>query len=192
METIAEYARGDRASPLDIDLKLEGLTLRGELSHMYESGLVHIQYTRIKAKHVLAAWICHLVYCVSGVNDRPLKSCLIGTDAVWEFKPLNQGGRLLQFLITLFQQGLLTPIHFFPESAFIYALKRIIQNRSEDSAREAALNKWLGNDFVRGESEDVYYDLCFRDSQPPIDDMFTKNAMDVFEPLLQYGRKTEL
>ena len=192
IETIAQYARGDCASPLDVDLKLEGVTLRGELTHIYESGLVHVRYARIKAKYVLATWICHLIYCVSGVSARPLKSCLIGTDAVWEFKPVNQGGRLLQFLIALYRRGLSTPIHFFPESAFVYALKRIIQDQSKESARAAALNKWLGSDFARGESEDPYYDLCFRDSQPPLDDVFIKNAMDVFEPLLQYGHKTEL
>ncbi len=192
IETIAEYARGDCAPPLDVELKLEGVMLYGELSHIYESGSVHVRYTRIKAKYLLAAWICHLVYCVSGVSDRPLKSCLIGSDAVWEFKPVNQSRRLLQFIIALYRQGLSTPIHFFPESAFIYVLKRIVQNRSEDSAREAALNRWLGSDFAKGESADVYYDLCFRDSQPPLDDVFTKNAMDVFEPILQYGHKTEL
>ena len=84
------------------------------------------------------------------------------------------------------------PIHFFPDSSFLYAEYLLERSRSGQFALSKARKKWFGNDVVdypKGEFEDPYYNLCFR-GLDPIDEAFKKNAVSIFEPLLQH--RTEI
>jgi hypothetical protein len=46
-----------------------------------------------------------------------------------------------------------------------------------------AQKKWVSTDFARGESDDPYFDICFK-TVDPFDASFTEIAKTVFKPLL--------
>ncbi|MBW1727814.1 MAG: hypothetical protein JRJ62_09575 [Deltaproteobacteria bacterium] len=72
---------------------------------------------------------------------------------------------MLKDLLNLFWKGMSEPLHFFPESSFEYARKLLLKNQTLSSALNSAKNKWTGNDFARGESQDPYFE---RASAEPI------------------------
>ena len=61
----------------------------------------------------------------------------------------------------------------------------LIKKKSLQTALKAINNKWVGNEFKEGESEDPYFKLCFRNMNP-IDDDFQKLAEKVFSPILAH------
>ena len=83
------------------------------------------------------------------------------------------------------------PPHFFPELSFEYARKIILKNQSKQVALNSGKNKWTGSDFARGESEDLYFELCFGKTDP-LDDDFEKIAEEIFAPLLDHCREIVL
>ena len=178
--------------PIDIDLNISGFNLKGRLSEISESGYVHVRYARKRVKDILNSWIYHLVFCIEAPPEYHQTSFLICKDSALQFDPVPESRRLLKELIGLFRRGLEEPIHFFPDSSFEYAEHRLQNAGSEQLALNKAGKKWQGGDsakkYAQAESEDPYYDLCFRHLDP-LDDEFAKIAMKVFEPILAYSRE---
>jgi exodeoxyribonuclease V gamma subunit len=113
------------------------------------------------------------------------KTILLCKDSTWEFRPVNAAGNILESLVSLFWQGLSKPVHFFPELSYAYVHQLMIKKKSLQTALKAINNKWVGNEFKEGESEDPYFKLCFRHMNP-IDDNFQKLAEKVFSPILTH------
>ena len=95
---------------------------------------------------------------------------------------------ILNTLLERFWKGMAEPLHFFPESSFEYARRLLLKHHSKSDALNAAKNKWTGNDFVRGESQDPYLERCFGTSDP-LDDEFEKISEQVFAPLLDHSKE---
>ena len=55
----------------------------------------------------------------------------------------------------------------------------------DKAALNSGKNKWTGGDFVRGESEDLYFELCFGKTDP-LDQAFQQISIEVFTPLLEH------
>ena len=91
---------------------------------------------------------------------------------------------ILEALLRLYLQGSQTPLHFFPEASLTYA--RALQEKGSpgEGALLEARNAWTGNPYVRGESEDDYYRLCF-DKRDPLDEEFRELALKIYTPLLR-------
>jgi exodeoxyribonuclease V gamma subunit len=150
--------------------------------------LIRIQYANKKPKDLLAAWIIHLVLCSLEDHRMPQKTMLLCKNSTWEFKPVDDSRTILQVLLSGYWQGLSRPLPFFPESSFEYTRRRLTQKKTKWFALKAAGTKWLGSEFHKGEIEDPYLRLCFKHVNP-IDDDFAKIAMEIFSPLLRYGRE---
>ncbi|HEX3018906.1 MAG TPA: hypothetical protein VHP36_01325, partial [Chitinispirillaceae bacterium] len=88
--------------------------------------------------------------------------------------------------------GLLSPLHFFPDSSWEYAELVLLKNKPEDVALYTARKKWSGDDFslVPGESLDPYNSLCFR-SIDPLGEEFKLNSIEVFEPIITNMERME-
>ncbi len=111
-----------------------------------------------------------------------------------QFDRVRDSQRILQDLLALFRRGLMQPIHFFPDSSFEYAEHLLNKAASEQAALNKAGRKWIGSQFAKGakgESDDPYYDLCFRQSEP-LDEAFEEIAVRVFSPLLAHSREVML
>jgi len=181
--------------PVDVDTSIAGFDLRGRLSGITESGLVNIRYARIRVKDILTSWIYHLILCQTAPPEYPRTGVLICKDFAFQFRMVPDSRSLLQDLLDLFRQGLEAPLHFFPEASWQYADYKLNKAGSDSEATTKAGLKWRGTDspgkYNRAESDDPYYDLCFRRADP-LDEEFKTNALKVFKPLFAYSTEIKL
>jgi exodeoxyribonuclease V gamma subunit len=189
---IERFTGAKPQNPMEIDFEISGFHLRGRLSEISDTGYVHIRYARKRVKDLLRTWIYHLVLCHETLPDFHLNSYLICKDSAVRFDRVRGSRQVLEDMLVLFRQGLSEPIHFFPESSFAYADHMRLESTTDESALNKAKKKWLAANsakkFARGESDDPYYDLCFR-HKDPLDDAFKQIAMKVFTPLLAHCRE---
>ena len=189
---IERFTRTAPREPIEIDLSISGFNLRGRVSEIAESGLVNIRYARKKVKDILTSWIYHLVLCHGAPPEYPQTSFLICKDSAVQFGPVPGSKAFLEDLLNLFRCGLEEPIHFYPDTSHAYAEHKLNKSGSDRSALAKAALRWRGGDspkkHTRVESDDPYYDLCFR-QMDPLDDDFAKIAMKVFKPILEYSEE---
>jgi exodeoxyribonuclease V gamma subunit len=174
------------SEPLAVDLDISGFQLQGRLTDIYEYGYVRLRYAGLRAKDLLKSWIYHLVYCRLKCSDWPSESILVCKDGAVKFSYSNESRKHLETLLKFFRRGLSEPLPFFPESSMEYS--RQLQKKGPNSrqhARTLAKRRWLGSEYMRGESKDPYYDLCFG-KMDPIDAVFEEAAQDIFLPLLKH------
>ena len=182
---------GSRLEDQNVDLNVAGFTLCGRLTDIYEPGLIQILYVKAKPKYLLKTWVNHVILCKLIEVKSSVKSLLLCKDAAWEFSPVSNSTDILNDLLKLFWKGMSAPLHFFPESSFEYARRVLLKHQTKPAALNAAKNKWIGNDFVWGESEDPYFERCFGKTDS-LDDEFEKIAEEVFAPLLDHCREIVL
>jgi exodeoxyribonuclease V gamma subunit len=192
---IAPYTSAAPRDPLEVDINIAGFDLSGWVGGIAECGLVDVHYTRKNIKSLLNSWIYHLAICHLAPPEYPRTSFFFCKDVAFRFSPADQSGALLEDLLGLYRQGLEAPIHFFPETAYEYAAQKISSSKSDQAALAKASQKWSGGDppgkYARAESEDRYYNLCFRRSNP-LDDQFRETALTVFKPLLEHCEEIRL
>jgi exodeoxyribonuclease V gamma subunit len=188
---IEDHLTGKRLDDHTVDMKLGEFTLCGRLTDIYEPGLIQIRYVISKPKYLIKTWIHHVILCVLIKGKSPVKSFLLCKDAAWEFAPVSNSPDILNDLLKLFWKGMSEPLHFFPESSFEYARQLLLKHQTKPAALNAAKNKWTGNDFSRGESQDPYFERCFGKADP-FDDEFEKSSEQVFAPLLDHCREIVL
>jgi len=181
-----EHYTKDKQEALRVDLDIAGFRLKGRIADIYTGGPVQIRYATIKPKYLLYTWIYHLIINAMDEVKYLQSSLLLCKDSVREFGRINNSKDILEHLLTLYWKGMCLPLHFFPESSFEYAQRVLVKKQAEQVALNAAQRKWVGSDFARGESEDPYYDLCFR-TVDPLDQEFKNIAKDVFAPILKHG-----
>ncbi|MBU0698589.1 MAG: hypothetical protein KKE59_04070, partial [Proteobacteria bacterium] len=185
---ITKYTKGELPEALKVDLEIAGFHLTGRIANLNEGGLIRIHYAGMKSKYLLNTWIYHLILCVL-VEDQHLPgSLLICRDAARKFDRVQNSLDTIEHLLSLYWKGMSEPLQFFPESSFEYAQRILNKKQTVPVALNAARQKWLKSDFSHGESEDPYYDLCFRNIDP-IDEKFQSSAKDVFAPLLGHCRE---
>jgi exodeoxyribonuclease V gamma subunit len=174
-----------------VDINVAGFTLCGRLTDIYEPGLIQILYVNAKPKYLLKTWVNHVILCALIEGKSSVKSFLLCKDAAWEFAPVSNSTDILNGLLELFWKGMSEPLHFFPESSFEYARRVLLKHQTKPAALNAAKNKWTGNDFARGESEDPYFERCFGRTDP-LDHEFEKISDEIFAPLLNHCREIVL
>jgi exodeoxyribonuclease V gamma subunit len=189
---IKKFIHAAPQDPIEMNLKISGFVLRARLSEISESGYVQIRYARKRVKDLLISWIYHLVFCHLAPSEYNKTSFLICKDSAVQFDPVPESKQFLQELLGLFRRGLTEPIHFFPDTSFEYVVQKLNPSASDQLALIKAKKKWQGGNstkkYFQAESEDPYYDLCFRHLDP-LDDEFTKIAMKVFEPLIANSKE---
>ncbi|MGD9230446.1 MAG: exodeoxyribonuclease V subunit gamma [Desulfobacterales bacterium] len=188
---IEDHITGKRPDDHAVDINTADFNLYGRLSDVYEQGLIQVRYVKSKAKYLLNSWVNHIILCAMVEEKRPVKSLLLCKNAAWEFAPVSKVKDVLNDLLKLFWKGMSEPLHFFPESSFEYARSLLLKHQTIPAALNSAKNKWTGNDFARGESEDPYFERCFGRTDP-LDDDFKKIAEQVFAPLLDHCREIVL
>jgi exodeoxyribonuclease V gamma subunit len=174
------------SSPLEIDLPLGAFRVRGRLNRITSEGALHYRCSDIKAKDVLRAWLPHLAWNIQNGGG---VSFLAGTDRVLRYAPAANAGEQLEELLELYWRGLSEPLRFFPDSARAFALAECDPEpgKKKRNALFEAGKIWQGNDGPwgrPGEREDLYYDLCFRNLEDPLDELFQELARQVFVPIL--------
>lgn len=188
---IEAYTQTKISDPLDVDCDISGFQLNGRLTDIYERGYVHLRYANRKATDLLRLWIYHLIYCSLKPENWPSDSFLINKNGAIKVSYAPQYREILELLVQLFWQGLAEPIHFFPESSLEYVEQMLRNPDDRPRALMRARRKWLGGEYQRGESEDAYYQLCFR-NMDPLDASFEKIANRIYLPLLAHRTEMKL
>ncbi|UCF95373.1 MAG: hypothetical protein JSW39_14890 [Desulfobacterales bacterium] len=174
--------------PIEVDRVIAGFRLRGRLTEIYGQGCVHTRSARQKAKDLLKSWIYHLVLSDLPPQGWTPNTILICQDSAWRFPRVTNNEEILHSLLEIFRYGSTQPLQFFSESAIEYAQGRHRRAYPRARALDSARRKSQGSEFAWGESEDPYYRLCFKHSDP-LDQNFEKLAMGILGPLLEHCEK---
>ncbi|MDP6392421.1 MAG: exodeoxyribonuclease V subunit gamma [Arenicellales bacterium] len=168
--------------PLELSLDIAGTRLLARLQPLSDGGMVDYSVMNLAARDRLRFWLSHL--CLNACDEVPAaRSTLIGPDRVLEFTAVGRPADLLAGLLALYREGLTRPLPVFPRSAGEYA-------RAGGDPMKAALRTWQGSPFTRGESEDAYFQLAFRDADSDLlDDEFEQLAHEVFAPLIEHTQE---
>jgi exodeoxyribonuclease V gamma subunit len=195
-EKLAPYLSKAPLEPLEVDLGMSNFRLTGRIHAIYPERLLQYRYARIRPKDRLKSWIHHLVLNRIMPENYPVTSVLAGLDpankkesvwVAWEYGPVENSEEILRMLLERYWAGLMRPLHFFPESSWTYAHMLLGRNRPREAAIRGAQNTWRGNDFNRGECDDPYYNLCFRNDDP-LDSEFVRLSEEIFGPYLAHQK----
>lgn len=156
---------------IEIDLQLGDYRLIGWLHNVYADGLLSYRPAKTKAKDRLRLWVQHLLFNSQGHSGN---STFVGKDMVMHLAPVADAETILMDLLVLYQQGLQQPLHFYPETSWVY-----MENPKD------IYKAWETGNYKnahRGESEDNYIDLALR-GQHALDDEFEALARRIYAPL---------
>ena len=188
------YIQETILEPLEIDLNISGFRLTGQINPIYSERLLHYRYAQVKARDRLRVWLYHLALNSVMTDTYPRTSMLAGLEpdkgreavwAAWEYSPVENSKAILEILLKEYWEGLMKPLHFFPDTSWTYVHAIIEKNKSEEDACNSARRIWEKTDYYRGECEDSYYQLCFGNTNP-LDSEFRRIAEEIFRPFLEH------
>ena len=196
VEKTGPYIRETALEPLEVDLSISGFRLTGRIDAIYPERLLHYRYARVKSRDRLKIWIHHLAVNILLADKYPRTSMLAGMRpkggdsewVAWEYSPVENSEEILGRLLEEYWAGLARPLHFFPDSSWAYAHVLLEKNKPGENALNAARRTWTGSEYSRGECEDPFYQLCFRNTDP-LDSEFRRIAVDVFTPLIEHQKE---
>lgn len=180
-------------------LNINGWRLKGIISDIWGDQLVRFRIASVKPKDILRAWLIHLAYaCSCKCKIEKSQTLLIATDKSYIFTTPENPLSILDRLITIYRNGIKTPVKFFPASSMAYANSLFSQtnNNKADSSQtdlisngiKKANNEFLGNMNKQGECESEEVKLCFRhiERELILDKEFCLLSEDVFMPVFAH------
>jgi exodeoxyribonuclease V gamma subunit len=167
---------------LHLDLALGPFRITGQITGLYQSGLVLWRMGRMRAEDLLALWIQHLCLNLSAPDQiQPWSHFLERNSRTIQdhhLAPVDDPAALLQPLLEGFWQGQRQPLPFFPATSLAWA-------KAKPEQRDArAATAWTGNDYAPGESTDPAYRLVFADNDCPHGPDFEELAELFYTPIL--------
>jgi exonuclease V gamma subunit len=207
MSAARPWRDGDAPVPLNIDLSIAGLRVRGCLRGLSPRGLLHVGYSRVKANEELRLWIRHLVLNAVSRTGYPKQSTLIGRPekgegvALLTFRPVDDPAAHLTRLGQLYRYGQSAPLVFLPEVSRIFAATLAAKEEQNDPRGEAILkarnafnetvhSRWGVEDpyLIRAWGEEAPFEracaFAARQGFP-----FDQAAVEVFEPLFEHEER---
>ncbi|MEW6078810.1 MAG: exodeoxyribonuclease V subunit gamma [Thermodesulfobacteriota bacterium] len=190
-EVVFPYLEGGPIEPESIECRLNDsrqTILQGVADGLYPRGQLFYRCAGIKAADILRAWVYHLAVNAVVKNGPARSTHLIGTDDPKTFTEMagEEAAAYLVELVGLFYQGLTAPLPFFPATSLALA-ETIIEGKSVEAARTAAVGRWRSNDRRPGEGEDVHVSRCF-DETVLDDERFRRIALAVYGPVFRHLR----
>ena len=186
IESLREHIGAAEKIRQPVKLQIGNFQLEGELPLFRGVGIVHCRTAKIKPSAHLRLWIDHLVLqLVSPLETKT--SWLIAEDETWRFNQVADAGKILKQLLEIYFHGLTKPLPFFPASSFAFA-----NPKGKRLPAEHALEKWEGSeddDFGKSDSQDAYFNLCFRNTANPLDAEFEELARQIVNPLVSHQSK---
>jgi exodeoxyribonuclease V gamma subunit len=173
-ERLAPY-RADQLEPLELDLPVGGMRLRGWLSGLGDQGLVVRRLGRARAQDLLALWVRHLALNLAAPPGIDGRSVLVAEDSTASLPPLEDPGGPLADLVGLYLQGQDEPLRLYPETSLAFA-----RNGWDNKTRAAWEGGW--NDRP-GERDLSAVRTAFRGAEP-LGPEFESLAPRVLGPLI--------
>lgn len=203
---VRRLRQGSRLPNLAVDLSLPQLRVVGQLDKRWPTAVVQAQYGQVHPKHLLAAWIRHLVLCVLKPGDQVPRTVVVGRPAkkggaqICRLREVADARDRLEDLTRLYLAGQQRPLLLFPRSSYAYATALLVENKDDREARSNARAIWEGRGF--SENSDPHLARIFGDRDPLQDGFsllspplvggdFASLARRVFGPLLEHLQEGE-
>jgi exodeoxyribonuclease V gamma subunit len=191
-EKAKNYMEEKPLDPLEIDLDAAGYRLVGRITDIYPERLIRYRYARLRPVDYITVWIYHLILNLIGSDTYPKSSMLAGLDGTgrktgwtaWEYSPVDNSMEILEMLLEFYRAGLTKPLHYFSKASWAYAEQLLEKGKSREYALGKARAAWDGNDFNRGDSEDLYCRQCFGNTAP-LDSEFCRISEEILGPVLK-------
>ena len=159
--------------------QVDDCTISGVLENITPAGQIFWSVDGATPWNLIRAWCQHLLLNI--LEDSPTRcSFLIGSEEIVRFSPIDDTSEHLSVWVALYQQGRTRPLPFFPRSALKFV-------EGNEASLKPAYDIWLGADYSksRGEAEDPYFALAFRDNiEHALDGEFEKLAPLIFRPMV--------
>jgi exodeoxyribonuclease V gamma subunit len=166
-------------------------TLSGPIDRVRGDVLLHYRLTRLKTKDFVRIWIAHLARNLT--EQKP--ALLFGKEgeeiAGYEFPPMENAREVLTDLLTIYSGGLCEPLRLFPRSSWTF-VEKIFAGKDRGRARYLAENDWKSNendDKSKGERDDTYIKLLFRNRDDALDEEWEKSSLSVLGPIFSARKR---
>ncbi len=179
-EAVRAATGGRTAEAALVDLEMEGYHLSGRLRGVFDNGLIHHRYARLKWKDRVDLWIQHLLLCRDR-EDPSACSQLICQDQGMGYGYEPGAAACLQNLLDLYWQGLTRPLPLFPRASWAY-VEALRAGKAPGRIRALVRLAW-DNEFNGGDLTDPYLARCFGEADPFELPDFEELAETVMGPL---------
>jgi exodeoxyribonuclease V gamma subunit len=166
---------------LSFNLGGETWTLQAAFSALRADGHLIHRYDEARARDYLSAWLDHLALCAApppGITNQTRGLTRDGSFTLYPLPPADARAQL-QKLLTLYREGLMQPLRFFPKSAWEYT-----RHNDEIKGQTEADKKWAGGEYP--EKNDAAWRLALRGMDETLDVQFRNNATAVFGALRKH------
>ncbi len=171
-------ALGGRLAPAPLSLTLGEWQLTGTLEGLYESAQLEICGSEPSAKDRLSAWIRHLALGASS-SAGPLRTVLVSATGSLEHQPVEDARARLADLLTIYEQGLRSPLPFFPKASYEFS-RRTLRPGKRESTDPAKAGR---TEYANSEGRDPHNDFCFRHLEEPCGEEWQRLALRIYTPL---------
>ncbi len=131
---------------IPIDLQIEEYRLVGQLTDLYENGILLARYSKCKGKDLLKAWITHLL--AAAASSTSVTTHLLTKELDLCLPPCTDPQFHLGELMAIYRQGYLSPSPLLVEPAWTYVQQQE-KSRAQISPLHAAINT-LADDLKKG------------------------------------------
>ena len=167
-------------------------TLNGALHSLYGDHQIRYGFGGLTERQVLEIWCRHLFLCASADESEQWNSEWLSSEGNWILTAVSkkEALKLLQDLLGLYFEGLNSPLHFFPQSAWAYVEA---EENNPGSGLKEAMKTWMPSRFkTYAEGANPEYRLAFRGRPTPLDEAFENLAQRVLHPVMQHLHHTPL
>jgi len=166
-------------------------TLSGRIDRVRGDTLLHYRLTRLKTKDFVRIWIAHLARNLTEQKPALLFGKEGGEIVGYEFPPMENAREVLTDLLTIYWGGLCEPLRLFPRSSWTF-VEKIFGGKDRGRARYLAENDWKSNendDKSKGERDDAYIKLAFRNRDDALDEEWEKSSLSVLGPIFSARKR---
>jgi exodeoxyribonuclease V gamma subunit len=190
-EAIRERVAVKTEPVMTVRAEINDFALSGRIDRIRGDTLLHYRLTRLKPKDFIRIWIEHLVR-----NLTEQKSALLfgkeGEEiASYEVPPTNQAREVLSDLLAVYWRGLREPLRLFPRTSWKF-VDKISSGKKKERARYLASEDWRSNEndpSSKGEREDPYIKLTFRNTADVLNGEWEKISLHVFGPIFSARKR---
>ncbi|SNY64878.1 exodeoxyribonuclease V subunit gamma [Enterobacter sp. CC120223-11] len=196
MQALADRVNASRqpGKSLEIDLQCDGVNITGWLTQVQSDGLLRWRPSMKNVSQGMQLWLEHLVYCASGGTGE--SRLLLRKEEEWRFPPLSEQEAMsyLTDLVAGYREGMSQTLLFLPESggAWLNACYDrendviLWDDETQQKARSKFIQAWEGNQVVRGEGADVWYQRLWRTLEPESIEAITRQAERYLLPIFRF------
>ena len=189
--------RGDALASIELDLRVGGWRIVGELGGLWPPGRVSFQFSKLPHRSELSFWVHHLVLNCLEEGEAPRTSFLAGREGssgrvvVLELPPVPEAPEHLEDLLDLYALGLTLPLPLIPRASREQANAGHRKGWSRDPVSKAT-SAWSDDWNAPAERDDPYLRQAFGgveilqpDCVLPGGEAFASLARRIYEPYLQ-------